>query len=581
MGLLYMVEKQKDKIRGLTFQNKIFFLFLFFAIVLMGATGLGLDYMYAIYSKELYDKSLQNLNYYVLDVNDSIAGYDALTKEMILDDNIQECLSEMSELDTNSQEYKLCVNKLRNLLYYEIITYDYIKSFVFLNEDELILQLRSSGTDIPTDIYSACLELCHEAKGGYVSINPSEDYNYLVCSRDVLELKDVSLDYLGTIVFSVDLTAMIASQTAETESNGMSLAVYADEQVVFQHEEMLDLSEITLEGTSGYKIVKQNGERYFVCYQKDTETELTYVNAALYSKAYARLGMIRNLMILFYAGVVCILLFVTRRTVVILFHPVKKLVASMKKAESGEFKEARIMLDTKYPSDEIGMVIDEFKSMLEQLEQLIYENYEKQILIKDTNYKMLLSQINAHFIYNTLNTISLMVRLGKNAEAAQMIVSLGDLLRASLSKDPMASIEEEANTAMQYMKIQKYRYQDKIDFRLEVDENLKEFMIPRLVLQPIIENAVLYGVETVEEQILIHCKVWEETDSIKISIQDSGPGMSESVLSQLRDGTIVPKGHGIGIANIRERLAMTFEKVVFEINSVLGEGTTVLIQIGK
>lgn len=135
----------------------------------------------------------------------------------------------------------------------------------------------------------------------------------------------------------------------------------------------------------------------------------------------------------------------------------------------------------------------EFRTMLETVDTLIHENYEKQLLLKDTKYKMLRAQINPHFLYNTLNVIHWMIRAKRNEEAGRMIVELGDILHYSFSQTPYAIISDEIKMVKSYIKIQQSRYQDRIKFEIFTEGALDKYIMPRMILQPLVENAISYG----------------------------------------------------------------------------------------
>ena len=168
----------------------------------------------------------------------------------------------------------------------------------------------------------------------------------------------------------------------------------------------------------------------------------------------------------------------------------------MQIVEQGDFKGAKEVLDKEPGNDETGLLAQEFKAMLDKIDVLIYENYEKQLLLKDTKYKMLQAQINPHFLYNTLNALNWMVKGGQNADAGKMIMELGKVLRSSFAGDPYTTVADELETAKGYMVIQKYRYQNRVHFHVHEEGNLRNYLIPRMILQPLIDNAIYYGVET-------------------------------------------------------------------------------------
>lgn len=221
------------------------------------------------------------------------------------------------------------------------------------------------------------------------------------------------------------------------------------------------------------------------------------------------------------------------------------------------------------------------RTMLETVDTLIHENYEKQLLLKDTKYKMLRAQINPHFLYNTLNVIHWMIRAKRNEEAGRMIVELGDILHYSFSQTPYAIISDEIKMVKSYIKIQQSRYQDRIKFEIFTEGALDKYIMPRMILQPLVENAISYGAEVSLDICTITVSVRENADAIVMEVIDDGVGMSEEELEAVRSYTFKPKGHGIGLKNISERLKMDDENSIFYIDSVSGKGTNVTIKLHK
>lgn len=261
--------------------------------------------------------------------------------------------------------------------------------------------------------------------------------------------------------------------------------------------------------------------------------------------------------------------------------PLEHLTESMQIVENGDFDQAREFLGTSMQKDEIGLMTQEFRMTLDKIDNLIHENYEKQLLLKDTKYKMLQAQINPHFLYNTLNSINWMIRAQKNDEAAEMTVALGTILRSALSKQQYVTIEEELDSLKKYMTIQEYRYRKRVAFSVECEASGR-FLIPHMTLQPLVENSIYHGVEKMLTPCTISVTIKEDAERIAITIDDNGPGMTEDELEAVRSFNAEPKGHGIGLKNIYERLKMAFEQDAdFNISSVCGKGTTVTIRIPK
>ena len=161
-----------------------------------------------------------------------------------------------------------------------------------------------------------------------------------------------------------------------------------------------------------------------------------------------------------------------------------------------------------------------------------------------------------------------------------MLISLGDLLRAAFKKEQLATVLEELELARHYIDIQKVRYRRRAEFLVEAEGDLEAYHVPRMILQPLVENSINHGVDNSLNKcrILVRVKENVEEQTMTLEVEDDGPGMTEEELEAVR---MVPKGNGIGLKNIRERLNLIFSDAVFEITSQPGKGTVVRIEIPK
>ena len=177
--------------------------------------------------------------------------------------------------------------------------------------------------------------------------------------------------------------------------------------------------------------------------------------------------------------------------------------------------------------------------MLGKIDTLIHENYEKQLLLQETRYKMLQAQINPHFLYNTLGTLNWLVKAGNREDACKMIVSLGDILRAALSPRQNSTAAADMHLAESYI-------------------------------------AIHYGVEDSDEVCRITVSAQAEGDTLTLLVHNTGTPVAPERLAEIRTFTVKPQGHGIGLKNIYERLSMLYQDFVFDFDSD-ETGTTVRI----
>lgn len=419
------------------------------------------------------------------------------------------------------------------------------------------------------------------ARGGCVTRDPDVTWNYFLAGRNILEKKNARLSYLGTLVLNCDVAGIISRNVESLEAEHASLYVYNDRWTIYQDEELEGLALPAYQEGKGYRIARVGRERYFVCYLYSRATGWMYANVFPYTEIYGQLWFVRMLLIGVTAILAAVFIMGMLRLIKTITRPLNELTRSMQVVETGDFEGARKYLTLDNRKDETGQLQREFDTMLTRINELIRENYEKQLLLKDTSYRMLRAQINPHFIYNTLNTINWMVKWKKNEEVGKLIMQFGNLLRSAFAEDPFSTVEEELASAEGYMAIQAYRYKGRGEFRAEKSGNLERYLTPRMILQPLVENCICHGIEESLEICTVRVSVRETEDSIVYEVSDTGPGMDAAILQAVRDGTVKPKGNGIGLANIRERLRLLFEESSFTVDSAPGRGTTVRIRIPK
>ncbi len=238
-------------------------------------------------------------------------------------------------------------------------------------------------------------------------------------------------------------------------------------------------------------------------------------------------------------------------------------------------------------NDEMGELAHQVNRMLDNIQNLMNENIQREVLVKDSQLRALQNQINAHFIYNVLESIKMMAEMQEEYDISDAITSLGKLLRYSMrwtSKTVLVS--EELEYIKDYMALINLRFDYEIYLSLNVPEEIMKQSIPKMSLQPIIENAIIHGVEELADDTTIYVKGIPEGDRCIIEITDNGRGMNDEELEVLRksiSGEIETKGgssNGIGLKNVQDRIHMEFgEQYGIEVAAMEGCYTKVCVSI--
>ena len=246
----------------------------------------------------------------------------------------------------------------------------------------------------------------------------------------------------------------------------------------------------------------------------------------------------------------------------------------MREAEDFEF----------YPvkgTEEIVALSESFGQMVLQIQELMEKVRNEEITLRKTELNALQAQINPHFLYNTLDSIAWMCEVGRTKEAVEMVNALARLFRISISKGhELITIAQELQHAECYLKIQKFRYKNQFDYKFQVEESCLGYLCNKITLQPLIENAIVHGLD-LSDKGEIRIEVVEDGQDIVMTVFDNGVGMSEEQCAEIFQKDIHQKG-GIGIKNVNDRIKIYFgEQYGITISSELDEWTKVEIRMPK
>lgn len=238
-------------------------------------------------------------------------------------------------------------------------------------------------------------------------------------------------------------------------------------------------------------------------------------------------------------------------------------------------------------NDEMGELGTQINKMLGRIKQLMNDNLQRELLVKNSEIKALQNQINAHFIYNVLESVKMMAEIDEEYEISDAITALGKLLRYSMKwTSGNVTVEQEIEYIRNYLKLINLRFDYEIYLSLNIPEEIMLQEIPKMSLQPIVENSIYHGIEQMAEDTNIYIKGFREGKDCIIEITDAGRGMSEEEVANLYRkiaGEIDSgggSGNGIGLKNVQDRIRMCFgEAYGLEINSRLGCYTKVRVRV--
>ena len=266
-----------------------------------------------------------------------------------------------------------------------------------------------------------------------------------------------------------------------------------------------------------------------------------------------------------------------------LILPLENTVNALEKFSRGDFavrlKENRC--------DEIGKLNRIFNKAIKEINELMQKVTQSEILNKEMEFKTLQSQMNPHFLYNTLDTINWLAFKEKQTEICNLVAAISSLIRASISnKKSIITIEQELDYVKNYIYIQHIRYKDRFDIIYDIDESLLKQAVPKLIIQPIVENAIIHGIENSKNKNLLYISVKRENECIIIIVKDTGIGMTDEKVSELLKEPLNAEGDeqkahtNLGLYAVHKRIQLMYGDLYgLAVHSQAGEGTTVTLHI--
>lgn len=258
-------------------------------------------------------------------------------------------------------------------------------------------------------------------------------------------------------------------------------------------------------------------------------------------------------------------------------EPINKLLSSMNRVKQGNFKEKVNFIY----QDEIGKLGACYNEMIDNIHQLINRVYKLQIQEKEAELRALQAQINPHFLYNTLDTIFWKAEKTKQREISNMVYALSKIFRLSLNRgEDFTTINNEKELIENYILLQKKRFNDRLDYKIDFNDNILNYSIPKLIIQPFVENAIIHGTERSNNNTFIHVSAYSKEDKLYFTIKDNGPGIEKPILEEIQNNKVLSNEttRGYAIHNVRERLDLYYDgdyKLI--IDSRPGKGTVVEI----
>lgn len=452
--------------------------------------------------------------------------------------------------------------------------------------DGSIIHSTTGQTGIPDNVYSywGILRKLQQTSASilYSGIYGSEEYG-ITLAVPVWD-RDVVLGYAMLCITESAFSEIIASHSPQMPLE--YIIVDSNQYLVVDsltgHDTMflpIEYRSVLLPGES--RSFEMGADQKLMAAQSISGTGLTLAAAMSVGLVVSSSRSLTVFVVIVCLAALLIALLTSKKLAESVVQPIRIICNTIQDIEDGN-RESRV---PKLEDDELGTLADAFNMMLDQLQEQYRTNMERQDRLRIAEFKNLQAQISPHFLYNTLESIKYLARLGMNEEIEVVVSKLGILLRSGMNfKQDMIPLKDELRVVESYIAIQQVRYEGKFTYTANIAPELLECMVPNLVIQPLVENAVVHGIEAKLGHGELRLTGWQENDHIYIEIYDNGDGIDEEKLRRIFEAEQPEKEpierERIGMVNVHRRLQLYFgEPYGLEVQSRPGGYTRIRLCI--
>lgn len=554
-------------------------------VVLITVTGIGIASLFAIVFRYGYS-SLSQI--YLNDINEqttnnlenNIQKIEDINVQILSSQVIQSQLKIVNKKCLDSYDLAQCRQKIERELSNWALYASYVVSVSVISREGIefaVKKIETGGTQ-----FGFTEDEIYEANGSSLWGITGEK-NRICVAKAILDFDTMKpAGYINIVYENSYLSDILANNSSKY--SGASYVVNTHGRIMVANKEgyvgenfPVKLSDLRASNTSRYDMFSSTQAFYFVGNEMPNGWSLVQtVSVKEFNKEM-------NHLIVLAAGIVLLVLgislgfvwYVTSR----IAYPAKELMESMKTlAKDNEYPRVKIV-----SNDEIGMIGLEYNKMAENIETLIEKVYKMELTQKQAELEFLQMQINPHFLYNALDTISWMALAKGNMDVSEMTIALAELLRATIKKESFITLREEMNTVKDYLLIQQERFGDKISAEYFVEEDAYSCMVPNFILQPVIENAIIHGLEPKIEKGKVSINISIQDEFLTFLVEDNGVGMDEKeILDLYKKCRENNTKQSIGLKNVYRRLLLCYgEAGMLKIESKKEQGTRISFLIPR
>jgi two-component system sensor histidine kinase YesM len=575
------MEKLKKHIANLPVKYKILFIIAFNIVAFTIVSLAGMQIVTRANNCLLYQSTASSLSDSATNLSKDLDYITRLSSIMISDSQIQNDLMLVKHPD-NAIKRKNAYQSLYDIVqtYFQQFKQNHLSYISLYNDSFSTHTYATEEESVPDEVIRDLIKTGKESNGSPIWVTKYSNRYGLFLVRSVRQIHKLSLQQLGVLVICVEPDEMVKSATNYgNQYKSASYLLFDSNEPIYYTNSFSDKQAelIQEELDTPYAVISLNKTSYFAVKGFIPNQHWEYVSLVDYNSIYHSVQASQTLFIV--TIILCALLSMILSNLLVrsLTWHFGNLIRKMKAFSQNGAKLEKSSYDYRDRKDEFGVLYRQFDSMARQIEHLIETNYTNEILCKDAQIKALETEINPHFLYNTLESINWRAKAIGEKQISQMVEALGRLMRFTLNDNSDSTLRQELDLANCYMTIQKIRFEDRLDFRIENNQKLLNASLPKLTIQPLVENAIHYGLEENTGDCRISVDMRLEGEDLLILVRNDGSQFEDRLLEKLENGTAKPRGMGIGLLNIQKRLQLSFGTSYGL--SVYNEGSTAVAEI--
>jgi two-component system sensor histidine kinase YesM len=540
---------------------KILSLSLFTAFIVGIVSIIGFNYGLSAYDQLLHQQTSIILNLYSARINAELMVVDEVSGNIVTNREVQTCLFSLQDKNIGSIERYRQWHDVQATL--DAYVNKAIVSAAIVTSDEVVL--RHGAETERSDLYQLDVlkEMAPSTHGSGIWIGSDRSTNEAFFIREIRKTNTPEwLSTLGYLILRVDFNEIIEqSISKDILASEHEIYLYNDADGVFfstfEDKVTPDISKLSFE--QGYAIASIDDKyMFFDHYLIDgTKPHFNVLIGIHYDYVQSAAVMAWGLELF----VIVLSIMIVIAVALIVKHNINQdfnvLVNKFIQFKSGDLTTTSD--GAAYHSDELGLLNQYFDGIVQEWQGLINDLYVKELAVSKARFKNLEAQVHPHFLYNSLETVKAYAKLNGEENIPKIIESLSRLLRYSLSDDgDTSTLRQEILVLEDYMTIQKIRFRDLLTVKYHISADTLDTPIPKMSLQPLVDNAIAHGMEESAEGCHIEITSKISENAVIVSVINDGSQIEEDILSMLRDGSILAHGNGVGLLNIDERLKLLF-----------------------